>query len=140
MYEIKLLLGEKLVDSKNVKKEVYDILEMYTDLYLTWESNVSVQNEISQREVIFRGFDGNYKGEYLNSAKDWVENLGRFPVIAKMIKDKDIDGASLNSHSHGPNLFTLKMMVRKWKKITKQDGFISLGLSDVKEIINPKTI
>ncbi|BDH81202.1 hypothetical protein LLL8_08590 [Lactococcus lactis] len=122
-----------MVYSEEVKKEVEDILEMYTDLFYTWDNNEDVQEKVQRKQVIFRGFDGNLKAEYYGYAADLVNEKEQFPVIAKMIKE--IDKAELNSKSYGPSLFKLKMMVKKWKEIKSKEDFVSLKASDILEIV-----
>ncbi|MCB6852166.1 YfbU family protein [Lactococcus lactis] len=129
----KKLLGDMMVYSEEVKKEVEDILEMYTDLFYTWDNNEDVQEKVQRKQVIFRGFDGNLKAEYYGYAADLVNEKEQFPVIAKMIKE--IDKAELNSKSYGPSLFKLKMMVKKWKEIKSKEDFVSLKASDILEIV-----
>lgn len=129
----KKLLGDMMGYSEEVKKEVEDILEMYTDLFYTWDNNEDVQERVQRKQVIFRGFDGNLKAEYYGYAADLVNEKEQFPVIAKMIKE--IDKAELNSRSYGPSLYKLKMMVKKWKEIKSQEDFVSLKASDILEIV-----
>ena len=119
--------------SQKTKEEVEDILEMYTELFLAWDKNDDIRKEIERKDIIFRGFDGNYDGDHYFYAVDLVTKNERFPVINKTIRE--IDGANLNSHGLGAGLFQYKVMVKKWKEIKNHDNFASLKVSDVEEII-----
>lgn len=119
--------------SEKIKKEVEDILEMYTDLFYTWDKNDDIQHKVQIKQVIFRGFDENKAEKHYGYAVELVNEKEQFPVIAKMIKE--IDKAELNSRSYGPSLLKLKMMVKKWKEIKSQKDFVSLAASDILEIV-----
>lgn len=119
--------------SQKTKEEVEDILEMYTELFLAWDKNDDIRKEIERKDIIFRGFDGNYDGDHYFCAVDFVTKNGRFPIIDKTVKE--IDDAKLNSNGYGPNLIKYKIMVKKWKEIKNHDDFASLKVSDVEEII-----
>lgn len=115
-------------------KAVVDILDLYSDLYFYWRKDETIQKDIDESEVLFRGFDGNENAEYLGLYKFLLNDLGRFSDIKDLHEQGLIEG--YNSHGFGPDLFELKNMVRRWKEIKSKDDFEKLTLSDFKHILS----
>lgn len=112
--------------SDSLAREVHDILSMYWSLRCSYR-DLEDKADICERDITFRGFDGNEEIEHYVYAKYLVEDLGRYPEF----KDKDLN-------SHCPTLSRYKTMLSKYKEIDNQHGTFknSLSADEIKYIID----
>lgn len=95
--------------SEYVKKETYDILEMYSNLEDAQEK-LTLNNE-NTGKVTFRGFDGNEEAEHYNYCKYIVNDEGKYSEFS----DRELN-------SHFPHLNTYRAMLERYKKIVIERG------------------
>lgn len=95
--------------SEYVKKETYDILEMYSNLEDAQEK-LTLNNE-NTGKVTFTGFDGNEEAEHYNYCKYIVNDEGKYSEFS----DRELN-------SHFPHLNTYRAMLERYKKIVIERG------------------
>lgn len=93
--------------SEDVKKETYDILEMYSNLEEAQDKLNLLDGNI--RKVTFYGFDGNEEIDYYCYCKYIVNDEGKY---------SEFSNRELNSHF--PHLNTYRVMLKCYKKIVAE--------------------
>lgn len=105
---------------------VLDILDLYSTMHHSFKQFKDTEN-ISETDVIFKGFDGNKETMYMAYTKYFIEDLDRFSDI------KDATKGYYNSHSRKVPKY--KAMVEKWMNLETDNKFI-LTKDQILEIIN----
>lgn len=89
--------------SEEVRKEVEDVLFMwymlerdYAQLAPQEKARVRDEANISDSQVRFRGFDGNYECDHFTTARFVVRELGKF---------QEFKGRDLNSHAPSVDMY-----------------------------------
>lgn len=96
-------------------REVYDILEMQSDLRFAYQQ-LGDASGVDEAEVTFRGFDGNEEGRTLSYARFLIEDLGKWKELAPT------RGDGLNSHMPVLNGYRQMLPVwRQWRADRLQD-------------------
>lgn len=93
--------------SEDVKKETYDILEMYSNLEEAQDKLNLLDGNI--RKVTFYGFDGNEETDHYCYCKYIVNDEGKY---------SEFSNRELNSHF--PHLNTYRVMLERYKKIVAE--------------------
>lgn len=117
-------------------KFVIDVLSLYRDLYYSWLNDKEAQESISEKDVLFQGFDLNDEIEvkYFSFYKFLVESLGRFEEIKELIAEQKIEG--YNSHGFGPSMQKLNNMILKREEIISANNFNDyLTAKEIAEIL-----
>ncbi|WP_029276278.1 YfbU family protein [Carnobacterium jeotgali] len=126
--------------SKDDCKFVYEVINMYDDLYYGWNSNEDIKNSIEEYKVMFSGFDLNDSREhkFFSYAKFLIEDLGRFHETNDLLKKGRI--REINSHGAGPGEDGYKLMLQKFKVHNdvrmKRPDFKFTG-EEIQDIVNP---
>lgn len=116
---------------------VVDVLDLYRDLYWSWEKSTEIQDSIEKRNILFPGFDMNDPKEvrYLTYCRFMVEDQGKWGEIKQLIDNEEIEG--LNSHGSGPTIEQLQLMIEKRKTIRNENNKWAepLSLEEIKDIL-----
>lgn len=119
-------------------KFVIDVLELYRDLYWSWEKSIEIQNNIRKQDVLFKGFDLNdsVQVKYYSYYQFMVGIQGKWNEIKQLIEEKEIAG--YNSHGFGPSMSKLSKMISRRLDLKKQkDSWGSpLILEDIEYILS----
>ncbi len=93
---------------------VYNIINMYDDLYWHWQKDKELMNAINESDVKFRGFDLNHPFEWklFAFAEFLIKEKGVFEQTKKLVLEK---GMSLNSHGFGPGINGYRQMLKKFE-------------------------
>jgi uncharacterized protein YfbU (UPF0304 family) len=89
-------------------REVYDILEMLSDLKFAY-GEVGEASGVDEVAISFRGFDGNNEAKWLAYASFLMTELGKWADLAPARRD------GLNSHM--PMLGRYRAMLRVWRPV-----------------------
>ena len=102
-------LTQSLQDPMSEKEceEVYDILEMHSDLLFAYEQ-LGVTSGVDEGAVAFRGFDGNEEARTLSYVRFLITDLGKWEDLAPA------PGSDLNSHM--PTLARYRRMLEVWRQ------------------------
>jgi uncharacterized protein YfbU (UPF0304 family) len=102
-------LAESIQEPMSVEEceEVYDILEMHSDLLFAHEQ-LGAASGVDKASVTFRGFDGNEEAGTLTYARFLIEDLGKWDDLAP------VPGSNLNSHM--PTLARYRGMLAVWRQ------------------------
>lgn len=97
-------------------KFVYEVINMYDDLYFYWKSNEEFKNNVSSHKVMFPGFDLNHPFEHklYSFSKFLIEDLGKFHDTRELLESGEI--RELNSHGSGPGAQGYRLMFSKFEK------------------------
>jgi uncharacterized protein len=113
--------------------EVYDILEMQSDLQFAHEK-LGETSGVDAAAVSFRGFDGNYETKAFSYARFLIEDLGKWKELAPA------RGNSLNSHT--PMLDQYRRMLEVWRQCRDQHalelGESPLTAEEIKRIVEAR--
>lgn len=106
-YKMFDFLGDEMPD--DIASFVWDVLEMYRDLFDSYDELESPQKEtVDQQSVQFKGFDGNEEPAYYGYVCFIVNDMKRYQEI-KTYSDE------LNSH--WPVMDRYEAMLDEWKQI-----------------------
>ncbi|MFL2100078.1 YfbU family protein [Desemzia sp. FAM 23989] len=121
-------------------KFVYEVVNMYDDLYFGWNNNEDIKNSVDEYKVMFPGFDLNDSHEYklYSYTKFLIEDLGKFHDTSDLLKNGKI--RELNSHGAGPGKHGYKLMLQKFqvhnaKRIKRED--FQFTVEEIQDIVNP---
>lgn len=95
--------------TREESREVLDILEMYSDIYFSYEA-LKPPTKITHEFIKFPGFDGNNESKRLDYTIYFIEDLGRFQFIKELTK----------SHYNSP-----QKMIPKYQKMLEKFKIIS---------------
>lgn len=118
-------------------KFVFQVVNMYDDLYYYWENTEELKTQIDEYSVSFPGFDLNdpYESKLYSYVKHLMENKRIFHDTRKLFEN----GKSLNSHGSGPKARGYKQMLTIFDKNVerrrKRGPESPFTLSEMKEII-----
>lgn len=124
--------------SKEVKKTVNDILELYTDLYSALNDD-ELEQFLNKNGIFFYGFDADSKSEeyeYYGQLYDQyklIKDGNEFEVIKEMFEKGH---GQLESHNMGPGLKKYKLMIKKWREIIESEEYNGIRLEDAKELLS----
>ncbi len=108
-------------------KEVYDILDMYNSLNISYDG-LSDKSGIVKERIQFPGFDGNFEGDQYKYALYLIDYLGRYENLRES-KDKfDF----LNSHSRYMDKY--RAMLKVWKSFPVEKRY-ELNAQQIQEIL-----
>lgn len=114
--------------SEEVKKETFDILQMFSDLEYAYEKSFNSNSEY-EYSAKFRGFDGNEEAEHYCYCKHLINNEDRYT---------EFKGRELNSHC--PVINRYRRMLDNYNTTIeyRKDGFYKkpMTLREFEFIIN----
>ena len=118
---------------------VLDVLDMYGNLYFSWERSDEAKKSIQETLVLFKGFDLNdtQESKYYSFYRFLVEDLNRFNEFKDWLDNGKIDG--FNSHGFGPSMEKLERMVQKSKELNKirlERHDLHFTKDEIEEILN----
>lgn len=98
--------------SKEESRYVLDVLELYRAIIFSYcrlcgENSVS---KLSDKDILFPGFDGNEESQYLSYARYFIEDLGRYDEIKQYCAEPDFN-------SHMNTTYRYKSMLEKLSHI-----------------------
>lgn len=86
--------------------EVLDVLDMYSSIYYSFK-NLTNPKELTEKQVIFPGYDGNNETMQMAYTKYFIEDIGRYSWIKETTNG--------NYNSHRSMIRKYKSMLAKWK-------------------------
>jgi len=95
--------------SKKDSDFVEDVLEMYSDIYYTYEEE---KGDLLKDRAIFRGFDGNNETTYMSYCRFLMEDLNYYENIKKSLNN--------GCNSHCPMIDRYKKMLIKYRQFVKE--------------------
>jgi uncharacterized protein len=114
--------GDEL--SEEQCKEVLDILEMHSNLIISW-GKLKDKAGITEEDVRFRGFDGNNESHYMGYASFFLNDMNRYDELPH-------GAAKLNSHM--ATLWRYSAMLQKWRELGKENH--SLTAEQIRSILD----
>lgn len=101
-------------------KFVYEVINMYDDLYYYWKTNEEAKENIKEYDVMFSGFDLNdeHEGKLYSYANFLIKDLDKFHDTNDLLKEGKI--RELNSHGAGPGISGYQQMLGKFKEYNSQ--------------------
>lgn len=120
-------------------KFVYEVINMYDDLYYYWSANEEISNNIKQHKVVFPGFDLNdsYEHRLYSFSKFLIEDLKKFHDTRELLENGEIK--ELNSHGSGPGANGYRLMLEKYVKYNTgrmAERNRGLNLAEIEDILN----
>ncbi|RBN39770.1 hypothetical protein DMN50_18610 [Priestia megaterium] len=118
--------------SEAVSRKVFDILDLYRDLYSSYENlTEEEQEQIEERHVIFRGFDGNEEIPYYKFAQFAVTKEGLYGEIKELVQEGKVE---MNSHAN--RLRYYNDLLSRWKPLREELNGEKLNLEQIKHVLN----
>lgn len=115
-----------------VSRKVLDILSLYRALYFGYENlTEEEQEQIEERYVIFRGFDGNEEIPYYKFAQFVVTKAGLYGEIKELIQEGKVE---MNSHAN--RLRYYNDLLSRWEPLRKELNGENLNLEQIKHVLN----
>ncbi|MFD2628718.1 YfbU family protein [Oceanobacillus kapialis] len=105
---------------------VIDVLSMYRGIDDSYENLQDKQN-LSEREITFPGFDGNYETRYYGFTKFFIQDYSRFAEI-----DERCNG---NFNSHRELIPKYRRMLETWNQIPSEERH-SMNIEQIQELLN----
>ena len=111
-------------------QQVLDILEMYRGIIYSYQALIrdKKQTTLTQKDVMFPGFDGNNEYKQLSYTRYFINDLDRYSEIQELNKTD-------NYNSHSKWLDRYVRMLQKWSVYVKDDK-VNQYLLDEKQIRN----
>lgn len=117
---------------EHISRKVWDILSLYRSLYFGYKNlEPEEQEEIDEKDVIFRGFDGNTETSYYSYAKYLVNRAGRYSEIKELIEEGKVD---MNSHWSRLNFY--EDLLSRWLPLREETKGENLSLEQIKYVLN----
>lgn len=99
-------------------KFVVDVLNLYRELYKTWEELEEVHEILEEDDVLFQGFDGNEEDQYYAYCKFLVEDQGLWGELKDLMKE-----GKINLNSHWPMRNKYENYLLKLKEIQSREEY-----------------
>ncbi|MBK0295839.1 YfbU family protein [Bacillus sp. S34] len=117
---------------KETSRTVLDIFELYRKLYFSYKRlSPEDQEQINERDVIFKGFDGNTETSYYSFANFVVLRAGKYGEIKDLIEEGKVD---MNSHSSRINYYI--DLLSRWSPLRQESLGKDLTLQQIKHLLN----
>ncbi|MCK6164043.1 YfbU family protein [Bacillus pumilus] len=117
--------------SPDITRKVFDVLNMYRNLYFSFNSLTSEeQEEISEEDVLFQGFDGNEEINHYCFAKHVVNTEEIYPEISNLIKKGKVE---MNSHRNIVGYYN--DLLSRWLPVRKAVRGDKLTLQQIKDVL-----
>ncbi len=103
---------------------VLDILSMYRVISNSYEKLLEDDVSLSQRDIAFKGFDGNDESEEYSFAKFFIKEYRRFEDL--------VENEFMEFNSHGSSISKYKNELETYNKICnlKKDDIINRDLNE----------
>lgn len=117
--------------SPETTRKVFDVLTMYRALYFGFKNLTSEeQEEISEEDVLFQGFDGNEEPDHYCFANYVVKEAGLYSEMGDLIKEGKIE---MNSHRNRVRYYN--ELLSRWTKVREDAGGENLTLQQIKNVL-----
>ncbi|CUB44699.1 MULTISPECIES: YfbU family protein [Bacillus] len=117
--------------SPEITRKVFDVLTMYRALYFGFKNLTSEeQEEISEEDVLFQGFDGNEEPDHYCFANHVVKEAGLYSEMEDLIKEGKIE---MNSHRNRVRYYN--ELLSRWTKVREDAGGEHLTLQQIKNVL-----
>ncbi|MCY8513536.1 YfbU family protein [Bacillus atrophaeus] len=114
-----------------ITRKVFDILDMYRTLYFSYENLPrEEQDEISERDVLFQGFDGNEES-YHYSFVNYVVKKSRLYLELKDL----LDEGKIELNSHKNKISYYNELLSRWSQVRKETDDIYLTLQQINTVL-----
>lgn len=105
-----------------ITRQVFDILNMYRTLYFSYENlTEEEQDEISEEDVLFQGFDGSEEPYHYSFVKYVVERSRLYSEMSDLLEEGKIE---LNSHCNRISYYN--KLLSRWSQISTNEPYLTL--------------
>lgn len=127
------MLGDEI--SNEDSKEVLSILEMYRGIIYSYDAlkRDNVKINITDKDVMFPGFDGNRETEYLSYARFFIYDMDRYSEI------QNIDMTD-NLNSHWQTLDNYRKMLKIWESYETLPNRYLMNEEQIKDLLKNKPL
>ncbi|MEC2274728.1 YfbU family protein [Bacillus subtilis] len=114
-----------------ITRQVFDILNMYRTLYFSYQNLTEEEkDEISERDVLFQGFDGNEEPYHYSFVNYVVKRAGLYSEMRDLLEEGKIE---LNSHRNRISYYN--ELLSRWSQVSKETNEIYLTLQQIKTVL-----
>lgn len=113
---------------EEVTNEALDILNMYRELKFSYlDLDEKEKKKVDEKELKFRGFDGNNEGVYMNYVRFFIHKLDRFDELRDEYEDYN---------THMPMLSKYRRMLNVLDSIKDRDDYRRLTVEEINKVLN----